>query len=242
MPNLRFATVRLPLATMLTLAAFVARPAGAATLNFYNGTIVNVGTDTACLSEPPIIEIREQAYDGFSVRNNFYFPAVGEIWYAHVVISHPGNPCSGGSYTGIEISRPPNTAYAIDTNNPVFCAIRNASNQVNIYYRQDQGCPQAPSTGDADGDAFWAYSGSTPQAWPISTGTYLELMIPLRSNAPLTAQTLRFRINPDLGVYGYAQVLVNVPGEILFRTDFENDVIVPDVCLISGTVSCNLVQ
>jgi len=220
-----------------------AHPGAASTLNFSNGGIVGVGSDIACLSDPPIFETRESAYDGFTVRNNFYYPAVGEVWYAHVVISHPGNPCSGGSATGIEILRPPNTVYAIDADNPVFCAIRNQSQQVHIYYRQNQGCPQAPGPGgDADGDAFWAYDGVTPQAWIIATGTFLELMIPLRSTTPLTAQTLQFRVNPDLGVFGYPQVGVYVTGDVVFRNDLEYDQIVPDVCTISGTTLCQLVQ
>jgi len=239
MPRRRSGTAALSVSLALLLDAACVPAAGAATLTFANGGIVNVGTDTACLSAPPIIEIREAAYDGFSLRNGFYYPAVNEIWYAHVVISHPGNPCSGGSYTGIEVLRPSNTTYAIDADNPVFCAIRNAAQQVSIYYKQSQGCPQAPSQG-LEGDAFWAYSGSTPQAWPISTGTFLELMIPMRSTTALTAQTLRFRINPDVSVVGYADVGVYVSNAVVFRSDFENDGIVPDVCTISGTVSCNL--
>ena len=76
----------------------------------------------------------------------------------------------------------------------------------------------------------------------IATGTFLELMIPLRSTTPLTAQTLQFRVNPDLGVFGYPQVGVYVTGDVVFRNDLEYDQIVPDVCTISGTTLCQLVQ
>lgn len=230
------ALAALGLLLAVTLAGLPWPHASAATLGFYNGVIGNIGTDINCITQNG--EIREQAYDGFTLRNQ-KLPGVGEVWYAHVVISHPGDPCSGGSYTGIEVLLPPSTTFAISSANPVFCAVRNNANQVTVYYRQNQGCPQAPSTG-LEGYAFWAYSGSQAQPWPIAFGTFLELMIPLRSSAPLTAQTLRFRINPDVGVVGYVDVGTYVTHDELFRSDFDNDTIVPDICAIGGTVSCVL--
>jgi hypothetical protein len=209
----------------------------ATTLTFYNGAIASIGTDNTCLTGT--LEILEQAYDGFTVRHAIYTPAVGEIWYAHVVISHPGNPCSGGSATGIEILPPANTAFAISADNPVFCALRNQGGQVTVYYRQNQGCPQAPSQG-VEGYAFWAYSGSTAEPWIIATGTYLELMIPLRSTSVLNGSNLTFRINPDLGVVGYTSVGTYVNADVIFRSDMEDDLIEPDICTISGTTSCSL--
>lgn len=80
-----------------------------------------------------------------------------------------------------------------------------------------------------------------PVPWPIAWRTWFELMVPLRTSAVITAQTLRFRINPDLGVVGYADVGVYVNGDDLFRTGFEGDVLSVDICGISGTVSCNLI-
>ena len=208
----------------------------AASLQFVSGTIVNVGSDTNCITLNS--EIREQAYAGFSERN-LKLPAPKEIWYAHVVISHPGDPCSGGSYTDIEIALPPNTAFAISADNPVFCAFRNTSKQVKVSYTQAQGCPQAPTAGAQVGYYdFPAYSGATPVPWPISWGTYFELMIPLVSSTPLTAQSLTFRINPDLGVLGYPTEGVFVSSDYIFRTDLENDAVYPDICLIAGTVYC----
>jgi len=223
--------------TILMLCASASASLGAATLTFYNGVLANVGTDDACITGT--LEILEQAYAGFSLRQSTYTPAVGEVWYAHVVISHPGNPCSGGSATGIEILLPPSTTFAIDADNPVFCALRDHSNQVTVYYRQNQGCPQAPSTG-VEGYAFWAYSGSTAEPWIIATGTWLELMIPLRTSAVLNGSNTTFRINPDLGVVGYAAVGTYVNHDVIFRDDMENDGLVPDICTLGGTVSCSL--
>ena len=231
------ATSRCIAFTILMACASPATHLNAATLTFHNGVIANVGTDNACITGT--LEILEQAYSGFSVRHSTYTPAVGEIWYAHVVISHPGNPCSGGSATGIEILLPPSTTFAIDAANPVFCALRNQSGQVTVYHRQNQGCPQAPSTG-VEGYAFWAYNGSSAVPWIIATGTFLELMIPLRTSAVLNGSNTTFRINPDIGVVGYAAVQTYVNRDVIFRSDLEDDALVPDICTISGTVSCAL--
>ena len=116
---------------LLLITALATQPSPGATLAFYNGVLANVGTDSNCITS--FSETREQAYDGFTLRNGTLTPHIGERWYAHVVISHPGDPCSGGSETGIEILLPPSTTFAIDADDPVYCAVRNISDQVSIY-------------------------------------------------------------------------------------------------------------
>ncbi|MCB1573519.1 MAG: hypothetical protein KDI80_06025, partial [Xanthomonadales bacterium] len=74
-------------------------------LPWFNGVISNVGTDIACLSDPPITEIRVQGYAGFTLVPPNRTPAVGEVFYTHLVLSHPGNPCAG-SAVGIELLLP----------------------------------------------------------------------------------------------------------------------------------------
>ena len=224
-----FAASARNLAAALVFWLCLAGAAPAATLQFVSGSIVNVGEDINCVSQ---VEIREQAYAGYALRDG-RIPGVGERWYAHVVISHPGNPCpSGGSATGIEIVLPPNTAFAIDTANPLFCAVRTSGGQVSVYYRSNQGCSQTPSTG---------LHGYYLLGLTIASGTFLELMVPLVSSKPLTAATVEFVVNDDVGVYGTPQDnAVYVTSDVVFRTDFDNDVVVPDVCLLSGTVSCAL--
>ena len=210
--------------------------ANSATLSFIsqsNGGISGIGTDIACLSSPPIVETLESVYDGFSVRNGTYTPAVGEIWYSHVFISHPGNPCSGGNYNEIDILLPPNTSFAISANFPVFCALYSPSqNMTTVYYRQDQGCPQGPSQG-TEGYAFWAYNGAQAQPWGIASYAYLELLIPLRSRTTLNGNNLRFRVNPDIGVFGYADAGVLVNNDVVFRDDMDGITLIPDLCTIS---------
>ena len=220
---------------LLALTVAVCGPgagaAYAATLSFIsqsNGGISSIGTDNNCFTTMP--ETLESAYDGFSVRNGGYTPAVGEIWYAHVYISHPGNPCSGGNANSIEILPPPSTVFAIDANYPVFCVLHSYSTGLTtVYYRQDQGCPQAPSQG-VEGYAFWAYNGNQAQPWLIASYAYLELLIPLRSSAPLNGNNMRFRVNPDIGVVGYEDVGVLVNDDVVFRDDAEGITLIPDLC------------
>jgi len=222
----------------LALAIAGTDPVGAAELSFIsqsNGGIVGIGSDIGCGTG--LTETLESAFDGFSVRNGGYTPAVGEVWYAHVLISHPGNPCSGGNYNGVEILPPANTTFAISADYPVFCALYSpGQNLTTIYYRQNQGCPQAPTSG-FEGYSFPAYNGAASQPWLIASYAYLELLIPLRSTAPLNGQNLRFRVNPDIGVVGYADVGVLVNGDVVFRDDMDGITLIPDLCTIT---SCNV--
>ncbi len=64
-------------------------------LPWFNGVINSIGTDIACLSDPPISEIRVQGFAGYSLVPPNRTPAVGEVFYTHIVLSHPGNPCTG---------------------------------------------------------------------------------------------------------------------------------------------------
>jgi hypothetical protein len=206
----------------------------AATLSFIpqsNGGIVGIGSDIGCGTA--LSETLESAFDGFSVINGGYTPAVGEVWYAHVYVSHPGNPCNGGNYNEIDMLLPPNTTFAIDARNPVFCAYYSPSlNLTKVYYSQNRGCPQAPSAG-VQGYAFWAFSGATPQPWLLASYSILELLIPLRSTAALNYDSMSFRINPDIGVYNYASVGVIVNDDVIFRDDQEGTTLIPDLCNVT---------
>jgi|SRR6185369_16578625 len=214
--------------------------AHAATLSFINqsnGGIVGIGTDIGCGTA--LSETLESAYDGFSVINGGYTAAVGEVWYAHVYVSHPGNPCSGGNYNEIDLLLPPNTTFAIDAQYPVFCAYYSPSlGYTKVYYSQNRGCPQAPSAG-VQGYAFWAYSGATPYPWLLASYSILELLIPLRSSTALTYDSMSFRVNPDTGVYNYASVGVIVNDDVIFRADQDGITLIPELCQLT---SCTVID
>lgn len=227
------------LVALLLLVSGLSQSAESATLNFVSGTLLNIGSDTNCANGfDPVLQ---DAWVGYSERN-LKIPAVGEVWYAHVVVGEVGNPCpEGGSYTDVEISLPPSTTFAISADNPVFCAVMDSTKHVNVYNRQNQGCPQAPLTGFQTGFYdFPAYIGSQAQLWPIATGTALELMIPMRSTAPMSGQQIFGRIENDQGFKGYPEFdFIAISSDEVFRTDFENDSLYPDLCV--GAASCTLV-
>src|SRR3569623_94095 len=83
-------------ALALTAGQALAEPPEAnLVLPWYNGGLQNIGSDIACLSDPPIQEIRVQGYAGFSLLPPTKTPAVGEVYYTHLVLRHPGDPCFG---------------------------------------------------------------------------------------------------------------------------------------------------
>lgn len=81
-------------------------------LPWWNGTVSNIGQNIACLSNPPILQVRTQAYAGYTLRPPNLTPSVGELFYVHLVMGHPGNPCAG-SAIGIELLLPPGVQTAV---------------------------------------------------------------------------------------------------------------------------------
>ncbi len=211
-----------------------------AILPWHNGDIFSIGQNIACLSDPPILEIRTQGYAGFSLRPPNYTPAVGEVFYTHLVLSHPGNPCAG-SAVGLELLLPAGVQPATSAANPAFCfAILPASPNFpnsrlhNFALDSEYGCPQvfpqgleglriAPPNGGFGGSG----------AWGMHRGFFIELLIPLRASQPHFGQPIRFRVNPDIGVVGYPSIPLQVNNEVVFRHAMEDDLLTLDICGIT---------
>src|SRR4029078_8370890 len=99
-----------------------------------------IGTDYACLSDPPLFEYRVAGYSGYTYMPPAsqtillsQLPAVGEVFYVKVVLSHPGNPCAG-SAVGIDLLLPAGVAPAASVANPAFCFARVPPNNQHNYY------------------------------------------------------------------------------------------------------------
>lgn len=207
------------LTALLAFAPTASEPASApapqALLSWYNGVLIDIGTDIACGTSLP--EVLVQSYVGFTLYPGNTTPGLGELYYAHIVIAHPGNPCVGGSAIGVEIILPPATQLAIAPSDPVFCFYRNLAGQIVDYAAQ---CPQLLSQG------FEGYSlariNSGGQPWLLASGTYLEFLVPLRSSAVLIGDAMTARINPEIGVVGRPQVGVYTNSDIVFRNDFSD--------------------
>lgn len=214
----------------------LAPQAPSAILPWYNGVIASIGSDIACLSDPPIIETRVQGYAGFSLVPPNYTPAVGEVFYTHLVLSHPGNPCAG-SAVGIELLLPAGITPANSAANPAFCfAVSGVSNQLfNLGNDPGYGCPQAYPLG-LQGLAVIPPLGGLGGSgtWGMARGFWLELLIPLQASQPQAGNnSIAWRVNPDIGVVGYPSVPVLVNNDVIFRTAMEDNQLTLDVCTVS---------
>lgn len=216
----------------------VAPPARAATdqvnlvLPWYDGVIADIGHDYSC---PPysVYEIRMQGYAGYTLVPPNKVPAVGELFYAHLVLSHPGNPC-GGSVFSVGLMLPQGVTTAVSAGNPVFCFGRGASGTLyDLGNDSGYGCPQTFSQGPEGslglvpprGGAL--VNGQKSYAWGAAQGFWLEFMVPLIATAPQPGNTnVQWRVNPDIGVVGYPKMPLFVTGDVIFRTSGEDNQLV----------------
>lgn len=209
-------------------------------LPWFNGVFQNIGSNIACVSDPPIVQIRTQAYAGYTLRPPNRTPAVGEIFYAHLVISHPGNPC-GGSAVGVEMLLPAGVQPATSAANPAFCfgrlpptSNRPYTRLVNLGTDAGYGCPQTFPQG-LEGLRISAPNGGFGGgSWGMAQGVWLEFLIPLVSTQPQFGNTnITFRVNPDIGVVGYPQVPLLVNNDVVFRTSNEGNHLILDICTVT---------
>lgn len=218
--------------TVLALTCLAAaRPASALNLPWYNGVFKSIGTNFACASDPPISQIRVQAYTGYTLLPPNRTPAVGEVFYTHLIISHPGNPC-GGSVIGLELLLPQGVTPAISTENPAFCfaVVPNGPRLINLANDSGYGCPQQLTQG-LEGWAIRAPRNTAEGgAWRSGQGFWLEFLIPVVSDRVQNATEIRYRVNPDIGVVGYPAVPIFVNNDVLFRTSSEGNVLSLEVC------------
>ena len=92
--------------------------AQAQNITWENGGPLTFGLSWNC----SYFEPRMSAYIGYGLRPGSRTPAVGEVWYAHLVIAHVGVDCAyGGSPTDIHFVPPPNTQLAVSAGDPLFC-------------------------------------------------------------------------------------------------------------------------
>ena len=203
---------------------------------WYNGAITSIGTIQYCGSNPPIFADRVMGYTGFSHPPPDFTPALGEVFYTHVVLGHPGNPCAG-SAVGIELILPPGLEIANSTDNPVFCfsILPNPNRLLNLDTDPDYGCPTTFPPG-LEGYAVRPLRGGLGQsgAWGMHMGFWLEILIPLRATqVQLGNNKIIWRVNPDVGVVGYPQVPAFVNGDVIFRDQMENTLLNLDLCTLN---------
>jgi hypothetical protein len=240
----RFAYV---LFSIVTCAFF--NSADAAVSPWYYGPFNSqIGTDIPCPPASPITEARVNGYSGYNYWPPYQpssipfaqLPAVGEVFYAKLVLGHPGNPCSG-SAVGIELLLPAGVTTAMSSTNPAFCFARTPPNVNHNYYLlidlgsdSGYGCPQAFSQG-IQGLAIRAPNNSAGGgAWGMAAGFYLEFLVPLRSSvAQNGANQIYFRINPDINEVGYTNTALYVNSDTIFRSPMEDLSLTLDICTVT---------
>lgn len=210
------------------------KPASALQLPWFDGVFKSIGTNIACVSDPPIIQTRVQAYTGYTLLPPNRTPAVGEVFYTHLIISHPGNPC-GGSVIGLELLLPNGVTPAISAENPAFCFARvpNGPRLINLGNDSGYGCPQQLTQG-LEGWAFRApLNVADGGAWRSGQGFWLEFLVPVSASSIQNGSEIRWRVNPDVGVVGYPAVPIFVNNDVLFRTSAEGNVLSLDICSLT---------
>lgn len=218
--------------TPLALSMLLSSTTPTVPLYWLNGGVNSIGQNTNCITQQP--EIRVQGYAGYtywkpyqpSSVQLYQTPANNEIFYAHLVLSHPGNPCAG-SALGIGIRPAAGTSLAISATNPVFCFAR-LSNGTVIDLANDAGygCPQSlPFDGFSQSYRFVAPRGGIGGSggWGMAQGNWLEFLVPLRANqVQFGSNNLAFWVNPDLGVYGTPSAAQYVNNDVVFRGAMED--------------------
>lgn len=211
-------------------------------LPWFNGTPnFSIGSNNNCLTQQ--IETTASAYAGYTLRPPNYTPSVGEVFYTHVVIAHPGNPCTG-SAVGIEFALPPGVETAASAADPAFCFSRTNNfagtnpRLINLATDVDYGCPQSFPV-SANGRRLIAPNGGIGGgAWGMAFGFWLEFLIPLRATSPQAGvNSIVWTINPGLGQFGQVGVAPVVNGDVIFRTAMENNLLNLDICGVTPTAA-----
>ena len=218
------------------IAGSLTTPAEAVVLSWYYGPYeYQIGTDTPCgLSST---EPRVSGFAAHSLLPPNLTPAVGEIFYAKLVLGHPGNPCSG-SAVDIQLILPSGVTTAISAANPVFCFARLPPTAQHNYYLLDNlaydagyGCPQSFPQGIYGQRILAPNGGVGAGLWGMAAGFYLEFLVPLTASVPQNgANSIAFRVQPDLSEFGSPGVPVHVNSEVIFRTSFDDQDLTLDIC------------
>ena len=201
-------------------------------LPWYDGVPnFNIASNVNCITG--VIETRVSGYAGHSLLPPDFTPAVGEVFYTHLVLGHPGNPCTG-SAVGIELALPPGVQTAVSANDPTFCFSRSRTNLFNLGADPEYGCPTtfplsanglriAPPHGGLGGSGGWG----------MHQGFWLELLIPLRATTPqVGTNQIVWTINPDIGQFGQVRVGPQVNNIVIFRDGAENKLLQLTICTV----------
>lgn len=169
----------------------VARPAAAADAGWYDGGI-QYSQVTNCFSiigGYPYLEYGAGVYTGYYADPTAGIPAVGQVYYVHVVFYGMGSPCAG-QYAVPEIDLPNNTTLAIDASHPIVCY-----GTVGGGWIQDTtSCPTNVGVSGWHPGAFTLLPKTGETAWPLPAGAGWDLRIPVVSSSVLVNATMNANV------------------------------------------------
>ncbi|MEI8238787.1 MAG: calcium-binding protein, partial [Actinomycetota bacterium] len=144
------------------------------------------------------------------------FPAIGDVFYIHVVMYGLGNDCVG-QYGVPNFTLPANMSIA--SGQPIICYMIDKTGAYKPATSSTD-CPQALQSGSAYG-AQYQYAAVNPQhanTWPIPTGMGWDLRFPVKATAAVSGGTLQGRVkiidgwsNPLLTPTSSVYVFNNAP-------------------------------
>lgn len=209
-------------------------PAPDLVLNWFDGTPnFSIATNLNCITQQ--LEVTVSGYTGFTYLPPNRTHSVGEVFYTHLVLSHPGNPCTG-SAVGIEIALPAGVQFATSAANPAFCFARSPQGPTlyNLGADPAYGCPQNYPL-SANGYRIAAPNGGIGAGlWGMAQGFWLELLIPLRATtAQSGANPIVWTINPAIGQFGQVGVGPQINSDVLFRTSLEDQSLTLTLCTLT---------
>ncbi|HSX60442.1 MAG TPA: hypothetical protein VLF18_09615 [Tahibacter sp.] len=204
-------------------------------LNWFDGTPnLNIATNFNCITQQ--LETTVSGYTGFTYLPPNRTHSVGEVFYTHLVLAHPGNPCTG-SAVGIEIALPAGVQFATSAANPAFCFARSPQGPTlyNLGNDPAYGCPQTFPV-SANGRRVAPPNGGIGNsgAWGMHQGFWLELLIPLTATTPQNGTNqIVWTINPAIGQFGQVGVGPQINNDVLFRTPMEDQSLTLTLCTLT---------
>jgi hypothetical protein len=177
--------------------AFATGPYGAGpSRQWFDGTIAYT-YHNECLTGA--VETLTGQYVGWFGNAAVTYPRVGDVYYAHVVVSATGNPCAG-PYVHVEVALP-FSQFEISAGHPVYCFY---TSPTGVTTQIVTGCPQAVSAGTYG----WTLDSTDPQfpgPWALPRGSFLEIQFPVRSLQQMSG------IATNTYLKAFVQAIADVP-------------------------------
>lgn len=201
----RFLLALVLLAAALVANPFVDVPSASAAVVWHDGDArsTRVINCVGVIQGTPWEENGLTTWVGFSTDPDAGKPEVGQVYYVHIVLGAPGNPCPGGQVAWPDLVLPPNTVPAVSQSAPIRCQYRGSAWSTNCAQLQQKAA-----------NRFWVanpVNAGTEYGWPLATGNVLELQIPVRSSAPLASATMSAVVTIADGSAGGRTLTPQVP-------------------------------